>query len=189
MAACIPILLFVLYWVQKVYLRTSRQLRFLDLEAKSPLFTHFTETIEGLATIRAFHWQASFAADNIRRLDHSQKPYYLLLCIQRWLNLVMDLIVAALATLLVALAFLLRGTSSGGSIGIALTAILSFSQGLQDLLVDWTQMETSLGAIARVKNLETAIKSEDANDRVQRPPNNWPSEGRIEFRNISASYE
>jgi len=32
-----PILLGLLYVVQKVYLRTSRQLRFLDLEAKAPL--------------------------------------------------------------------------------------------------------------------------------------------------------
>lgn len=189
MAACIPVLLFVLYWVQKVYLRTSRQLRFLDLEAKSPLFTHFAETTEGLVTIRAFHWQATSMAENIRRLDHSQKPYYLLLCIQRWLNLVMDLIITALATLLVALAFSLRGTTSAGLLGVALTAILSFSQGLQDLLVSWTQMETSLGAIARVKNLETAVKPEDAKDNVQNPPCDWPSEGRVDFRNVSASYE
>ena len=32
-----PILLIVFYFLQKFYLRTSRQLRFLDLEAKSPL--------------------------------------------------------------------------------------------------------------------------------------------------------
>ena len=32
-----PILLIVFYFIQKFYLRTSRQLRFLDLEAKSPL--------------------------------------------------------------------------------------------------------------------------------------------------------
>lgn len=32
-----PIVLAVFYIVQKVYLRTSRQLRFIDLEAKTPL--------------------------------------------------------------------------------------------------------------------------------------------------------
>jgi ABC-type multidrug transport system fused ATPase/permease subunit len=36
-AACYPILIGLLYIIQKVYLRTSRQLRFLDLEAKAPL--------------------------------------------------------------------------------------------------------------------------------------------------------
>jgi ATP-binding cassette, subfamily C (CFTR/MRP), member 1 len=32
-----PLLLVVFYFLQKFYLRTSRQLRFLDLETKSPL--------------------------------------------------------------------------------------------------------------------------------------------------------
>lgn len=36
-AAGYPLLLAVLYFIQKVYLKTSRQLRFMDLEAKSPL--------------------------------------------------------------------------------------------------------------------------------------------------------
>jgi ATP-binding cassette subfamily C (CFTR/MRP) protein 1 len=36
-AACYPVLLLVLYTLQKYYLRTSRQLRYLDLETKSPL--------------------------------------------------------------------------------------------------------------------------------------------------------
>ena len=36
-AACYPFLIVLLYIIQKVYLRTSRQLRFLDLEAKAPL--------------------------------------------------------------------------------------------------------------------------------------------------------
>jgi ATP-binding cassette subfamily C (CFTR/MRP) protein 1 len=190
MAICIPVIIVVLYIIQKIYLRTSRQLRFLDLEAKSPLFTHFVETIEGLSSIRAFHWQADVISTNLRWLDQSQKPYYLLFCIQRWLILVLDLMVAATATILMAMAFSLRSTTSGGSLGVALTAILSFSQGLQSLMASWTQMETSLGAIARTKNLEGAVPPEDANDNeVRRPPSSWPREGSIEFRHVYASYE
>lgn len=190
MAICIPVAIFALYLIQKVYLRTSRQLRFLDLEARSPLFTHFVETIEGLDTIRSFHWQAHFIEINLKCLDQSQKPYYLLLCIQRWLILVLDLMVAAIATILVALAFSLRNTTSSDSLGVALTAILSFSQALQDLILSWTQMETSLGAIARTKNLESAVSPEDANDdKVQQPQSGWPGEGSIEFHDVSVSYE
>ncbi|KAK3368432.1 hypothetical protein B0H63DRAFT_528802 [Podospora didyma] len=49
-----PILLAVLFCVQKVYLRTSTQLRHLVLESKDPLHKHFIETVNGLVTIRAF---------------------------------------------------------------------------------------------------------------------------------------
>ena len=177
------------YLLQKVYLRTSRQLRLLDLEAKSPLFTHFMETIEGLTTIRSFGWQSSFNKSNRKWLDRSQKPFYLLLCIQRWLVLVLDLIVAAIAIIVVALSVSLRGTTNGGFLGLALTAVLSFSQALQALIKSWTQMETSLGAIARTKSLEAAVRSEDTDDKVHEPPHNWPHEGSIKFHNVSASYE
>lgn len=55
-------ILFVLvsvYMVQRFYLKTSRQLRLLDLEAKSPLYSHFMETLSGLITIRAFQRQTA----------------------------------------------------------------------------------------------------------------------------------
>lgn len=37
LAICYPFLVAILYLVQKIYLRTSRQLQFLDLEAKARL--------------------------------------------------------------------------------------------------------------------------------------------------------
>lgn len=100
-ALVIPFCAVPLYFLQKFYLRTSRQIRHLDLEAKSPLYTHFTETLNGIVTIRAFGWQRGFLDEQLRLLDVSQKPYYLLFCIQRWLAVVLDLFVAVIATVLV----------------------------------------------------------------------------------------
>ncbi|KAK8068846.1 ABC multidrug transporter [Apiospora phragmitis] len=53
----------------------------LYLEAKSPLYTYFTEILEGLTTIRDFQWQAHSINVNLKCLDNSQKPYYLMFCI------------------------------------------------------------------------------------------------------------
>src|ERR1700761_6618841 len=120
-AATIPAAILALYFIQKYYLRTSRQMRLLDLEYKSPLYQQFTETLEGLETIRAFGWQDYSDREAVRRLNTSQKPYYLLYMIQRWLNLVLDSLVASLAILLVALALCVPSSSSGGAIGVALS--------------------------------------------------------------------
>ncbi|WKT38237.1 AAA ATPase domain [Fusarium oxysporum f. sp. vasinfectum] len=46
-----PAMILILWLIQRFYLRTSRQLRLLDLEAKSPLYTHFLDTSRGIATI------------------------------------------------------------------------------------------------------------------------------------------
>lgn len=124
MALSVPVLIITVGILQYVYLRTSRQLRLLDLEARSPLYTHFLETLGGLSTVRAFGWQEQFKTRNEILLDLSQKPYYLLYCIQRWLNLVLDLIVGAEAVLVVGLALGLRHTTSPGLLGVSLNNIL-----------------------------------------------------------------
>lgn len=68
---------------QKFYVRTSRQIRLFDLEAKSPLFTQFLDLLQGLSTVRAFAWGPRFIERYLDLLDASQRPFYLLFCIQR----------------------------------------------------------------------------------------------------------
>jgi ATP-binding cassette, subfamily C (CFTR/MRP), member 1 len=113
-ALSFPGVIFIFYAVQKYYLRTSRQLRFMDLEAKSPLYTQFIESLGGLATIRAFGWENDSQVHNNELLDSSQQPFYLLFMIQRWLTLVLDLVAMGLALIVVGLAFKIRATVSAG---------------------------------------------------------------------------
>lgn len=45
MTGSIPLCLLALFVIQRVYLQTLHQLRLLDLEAKSPVYTQFLETV------------------------------------------------------------------------------------------------------------------------------------------------
>ncbi|KAH8799341.1 putative multidrug resistance protein [Xylogone sp. PMI_703] len=188
MAITIPFVIVIIYFLQMIYLRTSRQLRFIDLEARSPVYTHFLETLEGLSTIRAFGWQNPSLATSTKLVDISQRPYYLLYCIQRWLNLVLNLIVSVMAIIVVALAVKLNSTTSAASIGIALNNVLGFTQSLSVLVTNWTQLETSLGSVARLRNFEVTVKSENKPEETVVPPPDWPSHGAVEFKNVTASY-
>jgi ATP-binding cassette subfamily C (CFTR/MRP) protein 1 len=187
-AAAMPFILVVLYGLQMFYLRTSRQLRHMDLEAKSPLYSHFLETTAGLSTIRAFGWTEKFQEHNIELLDISQKPFYLMYCIQRWLNVVLDLFVASIAVLLVSLAIELRGSTSAGAIGVGLLNVLVFNEQLTYLITSWTALETSLGAIARLRTFELETPQEIRAVCIQAPSEAWPARGLIEFKDISASH-
>lgn len=187
-AASFPIVGLTLFLIQKFYLRTSRQLRFLDLEAKSPLYTQFNEMLEGLATIRAFMWQDFLVEKAKALLDRSQRPFYLLFAVQRWLTLVLDLVVAAVATLLISLVVALRGKMQPGYVGVALLNVILFSQSVKLLIAFWAQLETHIGSVARIKTFTTDAVSEDLEGEDEVPPPNWPSQGKIEFKNITASY-
>jgi ATP-binding cassette subfamily C (CFTR/MRP) protein 1 len=93
-----------------------------------------------------------------------------------------------MGVLVVTLALQLHGRVNGGLLGIALNAVLSFNQSLQGLITSWTALETSLGAIARLKSFATSLKPEDRPEENFEPNVEWPSHGAIEFNNVSASY-
>ncbi|KAL4874811.1 P-loop containing nucleoside triphosphate hydrolase protein [Aspergillus karnatakaensis] len=187
-AISFPFVLLIVYTIQKIYLRTSRQLRFLDLEAKAPLYSHFTDSLSGLITLRAFGWQQSLQDKHYQLLDRSQRPFYLLYAVQRWLTLTLDLVVAGIAVLLIVLVVTLRGEISAGYVGVALLNVIMFSQSIKLLVTFWTNLETHIGSIQRVKTFTETVKSEDLPGESNPVPPNWPAQGTIEFTSMSAGY-
>lgn len=160
----------------------------MELESQAPLLTHCSETLSGVTTIRAFGWQTNIHRKCIELLDRSQRPFYLMYCIQRWLGLVLDLITAALAVIVVTMAMTLRETASAGSIGVSLLSILTFNSQLSWLITSWTTLETALGAIARCMNFERDTASEHLPGEDAIPDADWPQAGQLLVKNMSASY-
>lgn len=181
-----PVLFFVLWVVQKFYLRTSRQLRFLDLEAKSPLYTHFLDTIKDVATFRAFGWVPDGIQTNNCLLNNSQRPAYLLAMVQRWLLFTLQVLVMLLAVGVVTLATQLRASS--GFTGASLVTLMTFGDVLNYIIRWFTQLETSIGAVTRLKNFSQNITPESLDGEDVIPPREWPTRGAIQISRVSASY-
>lgn len=66
-------------------------MRLLNLEAKPPVDSFFI-SFEGLTVLRAYGWARPAEESNLKRLNESQSPYYLLCCLQRWFSLVLDVV-------------------------------------------------------------------------------------------------
>ena len=154
------------------------------------MFTHFIESLDGLSTIRSYSWSEIYASKCLHLLDVSQKPYYLLLCIQRWLVLVLDLIVAGQTIVLVSMAVALRSSISPGFLGLALVNTMGLSHSLTNLVQHWTNLETSLGAIARIKDFSETTPVEECPDEGS-PGSlspDWPHTGALRVEGVSAGY-
>ncbi|KUM59972.1 hypothetical protein ACN42_g7172 [Penicillium freii] len=186
LAISYPFLVGLLWVLQMFYLRTSRQLRLLDLEAKSPLYTHFLDTIKGITTLRAFGFIPGDIDKNTRLIDASQRPAYLLLMIQQWLTLVLDIVVMVLAVVMTTLAVRLH--SSSGFAGASLFSLMSFGESISGIVIFYTKLETSIGAIARLKMFTENVKPEDRDEDDIVPPVQWPQSGVVELKGVSASY-
>ena len=72
--------------LQRFYVATSRQLKRLDSVTRSPIYTHFQESITGAASIRAYHQQDRFIHENEARVDHNQIAYYPNICADRYVH-------------------------------------------------------------------------------------------------------
>ena len=151
--------------------------------------TQFLETLDGLTSIRAFSWNEKFLQRSYELVDNSQKPFYLMSMIQIWLALVLDLIVTVMAILVVGIAVALRDTISPGFTGVSLTQIISLTSNLTTMVLFWASLETSLTAVARIRDFSEATEKESScesgNSAV---PSDWPASGKVDIRNVSASY-
>lgn len=194
MGATIPFTLIALWALSHFYLLTSQQLRILDIELKAPIYTSLTETMEGLATIRAMGWQAAYERRFQVKVDESKRAIYMLFMIQRWLNFVLDLIIGALATVLVTIATQLRTSTDAAALGVGLSSVIGFSGLTSQFIVSYTELENSLGAVARIEECVQTIEPEDANggddgSRAHDPAQDWPSNGEVSFSHVTAFYE
>jgi ATP-binding cassette subfamily C (CFTR/MRP) protein 1 len=175
-SATLPFLIVTVYLLQRFYLRTSRQLRYMELETQAPLINAIQGTMDGVSTIRAFGWQSASYRKFLNLLDRSQRPYYLLLCIQRWLSLMLDVLTVVIATVVVSLAVSIPSTSSAGSLGLALLNILGFNGQLSAFVVAWTTIETSASAVARCRDIEQTTPHEQSPLETAKPNEaGWPA--------------
>ncbi|KAK6427646.1 hypothetical protein LTR95_015955, partial [Oleoguttula sp. CCFEE 5521] len=188
LGATVPVLAVALFFLQRFYLRTSRQLRLLGIEAKAPLYTAFNESTAGGATIRAFGWEEQYTRKLHDLVDTSQRPVYILACVQHWLNFALDIMVAALAVILVTIVVRWQENFSGGSVGVALVMIVGFNTVLSRLIITWTACESSIGAVARVRQFVTKTETEDVPVSKAAMQIGWPHKGLVEFEDMTAGY-
>ncbi|KAI6777269.1 hypothetical protein HG530_001214 [Fusarium avenaceum] len=185
-----PAIAIVLYLLQMLYLRTSRQLRLLELEQKAPIVSLFLDSIQGIATIHSFGWSPAYVKKSYSLLDSCQRPLYTLYCIQRWLILVLSLIATGTELVVIGAAIALRTKVSAGLVGLAVVHVTTLAKSLCDLVMQWTDMETSLGAVSRIYRFSRETPREAKSDQgCSNLLEGWPLAGSITFENVSATYE
>ncbi|KAF4442024.1 multidrug resistance [Fusarium acutatum] len=175
----------VIGFFHEFYLRTSRRLRVMDIEARSPVLSLLLESLDGLATVRAYGWAAWYLRRGIEVLERSQVPFHFLQSAQVTLNLSVDLFVATLALVVISIAVVQMNTS-GGSLGLALFNIVGLGQSVKGVVFFWTSLEITLGAVARIRDFTQDTKSEHESDA--KPSVEWPSRGEIHFSDVTLTH-
>ena len=150
--------------IQAFYRQSSRELKRLDVISKSPVFAHLSETLAGLATIRAFRAEPRFSAEFTRRLDaNNQANFCGGILVNRWLGLRLDWIGALLVGVVALVSVLTAGSVNAGLIGLAISYALSVT-GLLNWIVRGESIKTNPEPHPRRRTLTVKFNTRDNRD-------------------------
>ncbi|KAM9377199.1 ATP-binding cassette sub-family C member 8 isoform 2-T2 [Pholidichthys leucotaenia] len=180
------------YFIQKYFRMASRDLQQLEDSTQLPLLSHFSETVEGLTTIRALRYEPRFRQKLLQFTDANNIASLFLTAANRWLEVRMEYI-GACVVLVAAVASItnaLYSQLSPGLVGLGLTYALMVSNYMNWMVRNLADMEVQLGSVKRINGL---LKTEPENYEglltVSQVPDGWPRQGEIKIQNLSVRYD
>ncbi|KAM6155929.1 ATP-binding cassette sub-family C member 6 [Rhynchocyon petersi] len=185
--AILPLLLLYAGF-QSLYVASSCQLRRLESARHSSVCSHVAETFQGSTVIRAFRAQGSFVAQSDTRVDESQRVHFLRLVADRWLAANLELLGNGLVFVATVCAVLSKAHLRAGLVGFSVSTALQVTQTLQWAVRSWTDLESSIVSVERMKDYTRTPKEAPwrLSTCAARPP--WPHSGQIEFRDFGLRY-
>jgi len=173
------------------YLPATRDLRRLDASARSPIFHHFGETMNGITTIRAMRQQTKSFLINVQKMEVQMEAYYLVNTAARWLSLRLQfngtVLVGSVAALGVGLSA--GGHLNPGVVGLAITYAMKLTDTLNQVNRESADRETQMVSVERMHQYSCDVEPEAALEIPDRdPPATWPSRGDLDLHNVTMRY-
>ncbi|XP_071813084.1 multidrug resistance-associated protein 1-like isoform X5 [Apostichopus japonicus] len=174
--------------IQRYFVSTSRQLKRLESVSRSPIYSHFSETLSGTSTIRAFSKQKDFILQNEQLVDRNQETYYPNIVSNRWLAIRLEFIGNGIVFFAALFATIGREYLSAGLVGLSVAYAMQVTQTLNWMVRMTSELETNIVAVERIKEY-TEIETEAAMDIPEKKPDDsWPPAGEVCVKDYSTRY-
>jgi ABC-type multidrug transport system fused ATPase/permease subunit len=111
-----------------LYVGGTRDLKHIDSVQRAPLSQHFSETLSGIATIRAFGAVDQYRFGNLIRIDNANRSSFILAATERWLAVRLGLVGALVSLFAGLFAISTRGKLNPGAIGLSMSYAVVFSE-------------------------------------------------------------
>ncbi|KAK7499875.1 hypothetical protein BaRGS_00008966 [Batillaria attramentaria] len=182
----VPILL-LYHFIQGFYIPTSRQLKRIESVTRSPIYVHFSETISGGPTIRAYRASLRFIEESKSRVDRNQSFYFASLGANRWLGMNLE-IIANIVIFGAAIFAVITPDIEGGTVGLSVSYAMQISSCLTWMVRQMSDLETNIVSVERVKEYSELEPEAPWINPHRRPIPSWPTHGRVMFSNYCTRY-
>jgi ATP-binding cassette subfamily C (CFTR/MRP) protein 1 len=186
-------ILYMYWYFQHVYRRVNREIKRMDSTSRSPLFAHFSETLTGLPTIRAYGQQLPFIATNAARMDENNRFYFLIAASQRWLGTRLETLGGLIIFCTAIIAASNSSSIGAGLAGLSLSYSMQVTNMLSFFLRQSVESENYMNSVERSKFYTEQIAREappilPIDSKPELAHDVWPSKGHIRFENVSLRY-
>ncbi|XP_039892470.1 ATP-binding cassette sub-family C member 3 isoform X1 [Simochromis diagramma] len=182
-----PLMVFY-WWVQRFYVATSRQLKRLESVSRSPIYSHFSETITGCSVIRAYGRHSAFVLMSDIKVDENQKSYYPGIVSNRWLGVRIEFIGNCIVLFAGLFAVTGKDSLSPGLVGLSVSYALQVTMSLNWMVRMTSELENNIVAVERVKEYSETKTEAPWEVEDKKPPPEWPMQGNVEFNDYSVRY-
>lgn len=185
---CMPPFILIFLYVQRRYVTVSRELKRLDGLSRSPMYAHFSQTLQGIASVRAFGAEKKMHDQFLAMIDANHRAFILFVHSSRWLGIRLDFAAAICVSVAALLVVLLRNTISPGLAGVVLVQSLQLTGFFQfgvRLAAETENYFTSVERIQAYSKLPTEADPDTAPGIITE---DWPLNGEIEFVHYTMAY-
>ncbi|EGT49215.1 hypothetical protein CAEBREN_16379 [Caenorhabditis brenneri] len=189
-AVILPLALIYLVFL-KFYVPTSRQLKRLESVHRSPIYSHFGETIQGAASIRAFNKVNEFRDHSGRIVDTFIRCRYSSLVSNRWLAVRLEFVgncIIFFAALFAVLSKEFGWVTSPGLIGVSVSYALNITEVLNFAVRMVSDIEANIVSVERVNEYTNTPTEAPWRIEGHAPAPGWPSKGIVKFDRYSTRY-
>ncbi|XP_053421055.1 multidrug resistance-associated protein 1-like [Nycticebus coucang] len=180
-------LVFFYFSIQRRYMASSRQIRRMAEASHSPVISHFSETLAGVSTIRAFGHEHRFIQQNKEVVNENLVCFYNNVISNRWLAVRLEFLGNTMVFFAALLAVLTGDTIDSAIVGLSISYALNITHSLNSWVRKVCEIENNAVSIERVCEYENMDK-EAPWIMSRRPPRQWPNKGIVEFINFQARY-
>ncbi|XP_057334744.1 ATP-binding cassette sub-family C member 4-like [Microplitis mediator] len=181
----------IFYFLMIFYLRSAQDVKRLEGIAKSPVLSHVCTTLNGLTTIRSRGQdvQVMLRKEFDRYQDEHTGAWYLVIASGTAFGFSIDLIACTFIAVLCFLLILINPENTfGASVGLAISQSLALTGMLQHGVKQATQVQSQMTAVERIIQY-TDLPKEGPIESSKPLPENWPSSGRMQWKNVYLSYK
>ncbi|KAL6475247.1 hypothetical protein MHYP_G00162870 [Metynnis hypsauchen] len=187
-AVVIVPLALIYFFVQRFYVATSRQLKRLESVSRSPIYSHFSETITGTSVIRAYGRNSAFVLMSDMKVDENQKSYYPGIVSNRWLGVRIEFIGNCIVLFAALFAVIGKESLNPSLVGLSVSYALQVTMSLNWMVRMTSDLESNIVAVERVKEYSETPPEAPWEVEDKKPTGDWPSEGNVEFVDYSVRY-